>query len=126
MAYFLRTWIGSTDFRGSRSAPLFPIPVWNCNDAVLHDLPKTKNFCEGFNRGFSSLLSVCHPSFSKFVEALLKENSFISCKFEQFNASNCRSPRLHTVNLKRRLKQAVQNYGNVPTVDFLRGVAHLL
>jgi len=28
-------------------------------------------------------------------------------------------------NLKRKLKQAAQNYGNVPTVDFFRGVAHL-
>jgi len=127
MTYFLRTWIGSVNFRGARSAPLFPIPVWNCREYVLSDLPKTNNFSEGFNRGFSSLLLVQHPSISKLAEALIKKYSLTTLSFEQFNSGNvCSSPASKTIRLKDRLKRVVATYDDVNVIDFLRGVAHCL
>jgi len=113
-------------FRGARSAPLFPIPLWNCREPVLNDLPKTNNFSEGFNRSFSSIMTGLHPILSRFVEHLLKINKLNSCILEQFNSSQFRSEKVNDTRKKDRLKKAVLKYNNVPHLDFLRAVAHYI
>jgi len=126
LEYFTRTWIGSFSFRGARSAPLFPIPLWNCRDSVLNDLPKTNNFSEGFNMQFLSMLSAHHPTLSKFVENLIKINKLTNCKVEQFYCSQLRSPKLTDTRKKDRLKKAVLKYNSVSNLDFLRIVANCI
>lgn len=122
--YFQNTWIGGFNRRGQRKPPMFSIERWNCYESVLNDLPKTNNYAEGFNRGFAALLSVHHPTIPKFVQGLLKEQILTSTRLEQFNASNVPPPKPEYVRLAARLKKAVERYGHVDTLDYLRGVAH--
>lgn len=124
--YFQRTWMGSFDRRGIRKQPLFPLELWNCRESVLRDLPKTNNFAEGFHRALSSLLSYHHPSLPKFVSGLLKENKLIDLRLELFNSGRMELPKTTTALAMKRLKASVERYGNVPILDFLRGVAHNL
>lgn len=124
--YFVNTWIGGFDRRGNRKSPMFAISRWNCYDSVLNDMPKTNNFCEGFHRGFSSLLSVHHPTLPKFVQGLMKQNTISSFRLELFNAGKFEVPLKEFQQQALRLKSAVQRYNSVPILDYLRGVAHCL
>lgn len=126
MDYFLNTWIGGFDRRGARKRPLYPIELWNCRDSVLQDLPKTNNFAEGFHRGFLSLLSAHHPSITKFVKGLLLQQVLTNFRTNQFRNSNFEVPAANVLKQVARLKAAVMRYGTVPTLDFLRGVAHCI
>lgn len=126
MDYFLTTWIGAFDRGGRRKQPLFPIERWNCYRSVLNGLPKTNNFCEGFHNAFATLLSVCHPTLPKFVEGLSKQQTLTGFRQQQFIASQVPPPKAALVKQIERLKTAVQRYGSVPTLDYLRGVAHCI
>jgi len=84
--YFNRTWIGPFKPRGGRRPPKFPIQLWNCRESVLQDQAKTNNNAEGFNRGFSSLLSYDRPTLPKFVCGLLKQHAITATNIEQFNS----------------------------------------
>jgi hypothetical protein len=124
MEYFTSTWIGGFDCRGNRKPPLFAIVLWNCRESVLQGLPKTNNLCEAFHRGFASILGVQRPVLSKFFEGLLQQHALSVCRLEQFNASQVEPPNPAAIKIIERLKQAVERYGTVSSIDFLRGVAH--
>jgi len=124
MDYFLDTWIGGFDRSGDRKAPLYPITLWNCRSSVLEGLPKTNNFCEGFHNGFSSMLTAHHPTLNKFVGGLLKQQTLTTFRLQQFQTSQVAPTKAAVVKQTARLKAAVERYGSVPTLDYLRGVAH--
>jgi len=49
-------------------------------------LPKTNNNIEGWHRAFSSLLAASHPSISRLIEILKKEQHLTDIKINQFIA----------------------------------------
>ena len=52
ISYFDLTYIGVVRGRGARrrrESPTFPIAVWNVNQHILQDLPRTNNAAEGFH-----------------------------------------------------------------------------
>ncbi|RNA13053.1 hypothetical protein BpHYR1_050011 [Brachionus plicatilis] len=52
--YFEKYYIGKLkkDSISVRAVPLFPIHIWNINDRVLHDLPRTNNSLESWHKQF--------------------------------------------------------------------------
>jgi len=126
LEYFSKTWLGGFNRRGVRRSPLFDTILWNCREAVLNDLDKTNNFSEGFNRGFLSLLSYSHPSLHKFTSGLLKKQALVVLDMEQYLSKEPSTPRQSQLISLRRLKSAVLKYGEVSTLEFLRGVAHCI
>lgn len=125
--YFEDTWIGRPTRRGGRREPTFSHSLWNCYDAVLHDLPKTNNAIEGWHRGFSELLGASHPSIWKLIEGLQKEQSMNEMTIEQYIAGQQPAPgrRIYR-DTAARIKAIVADYVNRPLLDYLRGIAHNL
>jgi hypothetical protein len=125
--YFEDTWIGRPTRRGRRSEPAFSHSLWNCYDAVLHDLPKTNNAIEGWHRSFSELLGAHHPSIWKFIEGLQKEQSMNELTIEQY-ISGHQPPPVRRVyrDTAARIKAIVAEYVDRPLLDYLRGIAHNL
>ncbi len=64
-------------FRGQKKpkfVPLeFPIPLWNCYTRVLASMPRTTNFCEGWNHKFNVLIRCQHNNFYAFLKSLCLE-----------------------------------------------------
>ena len=86
--YFEDTWIGRPTRKGGRSQQLFEHSLWNCNDAVINDLPRTNNSVEGWHRGFSELLGANHPTIWKFIILLKMEQNMNETKIEQYIAGH--------------------------------------
>ena len=125
--YFEDTWIGRPARRGGRSAPLYPIELWNVHAQVVEDLPRTNNSVEGWHRGFSHLLSANHPTIWKFIDGLKKEQSLNELKLEQFTAGQpAAEGKKKYRDTSERIKSIVEEYGNRSNIDYLRGVAHNL
>ena len=125
--YFEDTWIGRPARRGGRSAPIFPVALWNVHDQVVEDLPRTNNSVEGWHRGFSQLLGAYHPTIWKFIDGLKKEQSLNELKLEQFNAGQQPPPRKKKYrDVAERIKTLVSEYGKRSNVDYIRGIAHNL
>ncbi|CAF1255427.1 unnamed protein product [Rotaria magnacalcarata] len=47
----------------------YPIELWNVNDALLKNLPRTNNHVEGYNGRLGSLFPV-RPHLFRFIECL--------------------------------------------------------
>jgi len=124
LRYFLRTWIGDFNARRIRQPPKYPIELWNCRYAVLNYLGKTNNYSESFNRAFLTLLSVSHPVVPKFAEGVRKQQILTVYRMEQFISNPSQNSRTNAVVNAQRLKGAVEKYGTVPLLEFLRAVAY--
>ena len=123
--YFEDTWIGRPGRRRGRAAPIFPIQLWNVHERVIDNVARTNDHGEGWDRGFSSLLAASHPSIWRFVEGLKKEENLNKVRLEQFNAGEeHRGGRKVYRDLCARIRSVVSDFGNRPTVDYLRGIAH--
>jgi len=85
---------------------------------------RTNNYSEGFNRGLLSLLSYSHPTISKFISGLLKQQRLNVMNMEQFLSKVPPNPRSSQLRCASRLKSSVMKYGQLSTLDFLRGVAY--
>jgi hypothetical protein len=123
--YFEDIWIGRPDRRQSRRRPRFATTLWNCYESTLHGDRKTNNSCEGWHRAFSELISASHPTIWKFIGALKDEQSSNEGKIERFIAgATIQSSKKRYRDVAKRLQRAVQNYGNLEIIDYLRGLAH--
>ena len=88
-------------------------------------MPKTNNAAEGWHRGFHQLLGAYHPTIWKFIDGLKKEQSFNELKLEQFVAGH-QPPKgkKKYQEAANRIKSIVEEYGNRPVLQYLRGIAH--
>ena len=124
--YIEETWIGKP-FGGSgqRRNPLFPIALWNIFFLIADGNPRTNNSVEGWHRGFSSLLGADHPSLWKFIDGLRREQSLNELKIEQYISGQAPpQSRKKYRELSARILSVVQDYGNRPILDYLRGIAY--
>ncbi|RWS15775.1 uncharacterized protein B4U80_05692 [Leptotrombidium deliense] len=118
-------WIGRPNSNGiGRRSPIFPISNWNCYTAVIDDLPKTNNNVEGWHRAFSSLLDCHHPSITKFITALKKDQSLNELKMEQYVAGTPVKQNFSRKLQAVRFQSIVNKYGERNIIDYLRGIAH--
>jgi len=122
ISYFEDTWIGRPNRRKRRN-PRFPISLWNCYTSTISGLPRTNNYVEGWHRGFNNLLSSCHPTIWKFIEAIQKEQSLNEMKINQYIAGVVESSRKRK---RDTIKQLVDDYENRDKLEYLRGIAYNL
>ena len=99
--------------------------MWNVHAAVAGDLPKTNNACEGWHRSFMELVGGHHANIWKFLKALKLEQSKNEMVIEQYLAGQQPPPgRRKYRDCAGRIRGIVDQYGQIDTIDYLRGLAH--
>ena len=70
------TWksLGTTREVVNSCMPLFPPRLCNCHDVTLRGESRTNNLCESWNRLFQSLIGCSHPTISRLIDSLRKDN----------------------------------------------------
>ncbi|CAF4475684.1 unnamed protein product [Rotaria sp. Silwood2] len=66
--YMVSTYVDCTSSR-------FPLNLWNVNDALVNNIPRTNNHVEAYNNRLGSLFPV-HPHIFRFIELLRHEHLF--------------------------------------------------
>ena len=125
LSYFEETWIGKKR-RANRRPPLFEMKTWNVHEAVKNDWARTNNHCEGFHRGFSSLLSGDKPNFWKFIEGLKKEQGVVEIKIAKITSGNDHNPTKRSRDYTENLKRIVLDFDNRDIMTFLSGISSLI
>jgi hypothetical protein len=76
LAYYDKTWMGVMAGRQhNRRTPLFAIPSWNKNEALLAGHQLTNNTCEGANHAWNASVGP-HPSLFVVLEQFITEDSW--------------------------------------------------
>jgi hypothetical protein len=126
LSYFETTWIGVVQ-RGRRRRPLFNIELWNVNDRVQNDLPRTNNSIEGWHRAFSRRVAITHPTLRRLVIKIRKEQSVTELIIAQNSAGvRVEPPRKCYRILNDRLKALVADFDEDDIMHFIRAVANNL
>ena len=95
--------------------------LWNNNDRVLQDLPRTTNAVEGFHSVFLKTCDAQHLNFFTYLGKLLQENNKHEVSIEQRIAGA--PPQLKKYkDVDQRLKAIVQKYADIinPTAEDLK------
>jgi hypothetical protein len=124
--YFEDNFIGRLTRRNVRRAPLFPMDVWNISGRVDDALPRTNNSVEGWHRAFQSSLSCAHPSLWKFIDQLKKEEALQHFNIIQVRSGASVPGRKKYRCCQGRIRNIVQRYATMSTLDFLKAIAHNL
>jgi hypothetical protein len=69
----------------------YPINLWNVNDALVNNMPRTNNHVEGYNSRLASLFPI-HPHIYRFIELLKDEHMF---QWHQAEQARTIIPRRH-------------------------------
>lgn len=112
--------------RGRRGNPRFPINLWNMRDRLNDGLPRTNNSVEAWHHAFQKTVDCHHPSVYKLVDHFRKEQDHVEILVERFRAG-FRQPetsKTKYMRLNRRLQALVPSYGNIPLLEYLKGIAH--
>ena len=77
LGYFEPTWIGVTVGRrsGRRTAPIYPLAMWNVHGRHFTGKTRTTNALESFHHAFYSLLSCKHPTIWVLLKALHRQQA---------------------------------------------------
>ena len=73
--YMVSTYVDNSSCR-------YPIGLWNVNDALLNNMPRTNNHVEGYNSRLGSLFPI-HPHIYRSIELLRDEHLFQRHQAEQ-------------------------------------------
>ena len=124
--YFEDNFIGRLTRRHVRRAPLFSLDVWNVSGRVEDVLPRTNNSVEGWHRAFQSSLSCAHPSLWKFIEQIRKEEALQHFNIIQIMNGASVAGRKKYRCCDARIRNLVQRYATMNTMEFIRAIAHNL
>ena len=117
--------LGSVSCNGG---PLFEHALWNVNERVVDDLPRTNNSIEGWHHAFAKRVGVTRPTIRRLVVKIIKEQDQNELILEQLVAGIRPVPenkRYKIVN--ERLKNIVANIDVYNDhIAYLRAVAHNL
>ena len=107
LGYFERTWIAGLNGRAAR----YPPASWNQTDRVETDLNRTKNYCESFNKTFSSVVGHAHPTIYNFLSAVHLEQASTEGKMHSYRRG-VQPPKRKRRYLEKdtRLKHIVSTY----------------
>ena len=112
--------------RGRRGNPRFPINLWNMRDRLNDSLPRTNNSVEAWHHAFQKTVDCHDPSVYELVDHFRKEQDHVEILVERFQAG-FRQPetsKTKYMRLNRRLQALVPSYGNIPLLEYLKGIAH--
>ena len=109
-----------------RSAPTFPIALWNMRSRVTDGLTRTNDSVEGWHHAFQSSVACHHPNTYKLIEHIQTEPDHTEQHIARFNAGNQTSvsSKNRYIQVTRRLTALLPTYGNRPLLQYLRGIAH--
>ena len=126
MDYFESNYIGELR-RNRRLPPRFPHAMWNVNNRVLDDLPRTNNDLEGWHNRFSTSFNEYHAHIWKFIEGLKKYSALNNHTIAQVLAGAPIPPqrRLYR-DINQRIQALVAGYQNNNIIPFLRGISYNL
>ena len=85
--YIVSTYVENSSCR-------YPIDLWNVNDALMNNMPRTNNHDERYNSRLGSLFPI-HPHLFRLVELLRDENSYQHHQAEQSRNFAPRRQKLH-------------------------------
>lgn len=112
--------------RNRRANPRFSLELWNMRDRVNDNLPRTNNSVEAWHRAFQQTVDCHHPSIYNLIAHFRKEQDHVEIKVERY-AAGFRHPvasKSKYIRLNQRLRDLIPTYGNLPLLDYLRGIAH--
>ena len=81
LGYFERTWIAGLNGRAAR----YPPASCNQTDRVDTGLNSTNNYCESFNKTFSSVVGHAHPTIYNFLSAVHLEQASTVGKMHSYS-----------------------------------------
>ena len=122
--YFEETYIGKQLPDQSRRIPLFPIRIWNMHERVRSQLPRTNNAVEGWHNAFQSGIACSHPSISKLLKFLQREQSLQEARLAKWEAGVTNFQNKKSIEHNERIKTLVSDYANRDTMTYLKGIAH--
>ncbi|XP_053596179.1 uncharacterized protein LOC128668046 [Microplitis demolitor] len=128
LEYFELTWIGKVKHnKNKRDKPMFPIKLWNCQTAVIHDYLRSNNPCEGWNSGFNKRVGQAHPVMEELVKSLKDEQVKTDVLMTQIESGlDVTNTRLKAYrNYTERLKSVVLNYDANKKYEYLNNVAKI-
>ena len=107
MGYFERTWITGLNGRAAR----YPPASWNATDRVETSLNRTNNYCESFNKTFSTVVGHAHPTIYNFLSAIQLEQASTEGKITSYR-QGVQPPKRKRVYLEKdaKLKHIVSTY----------------
>ena len=101
--------------------------LWNIDDRVNANIPRTTNNVEGWHNGFAGRFEETHPNIWRFFYVLKRENGVQDMNITQFSIG--RKPtkqRKQFRELNERLTTVVNDYVNRPRIDYLRAISYYL
>ena len=122
--YFEETYIGKQLPDQSRRIPLFPIRIWNMHERVRSQLARTNNAVEGWHNAFQSGIACSHPSISKLLKFLQREQSLQEARLAKWGAGVTNFQNKKSIEHNERIKTLVSDYANRDTMTYLKGIAH--
>ena len=84
--YFENNYIGRKLPNGSRRAPIYPIRLWNMFTRVCNHQARTNNYVEGWHNAFQTTVSGSHPTISKLLAMLQREQSLHEATLAKWEA----------------------------------------
>ena len=124
--YFENNYIGVMHRRGRRR-PRFPLELWNVNNRVEEEIPKTNNHVEAYHRHLQAAILLFHPNIWTFLKVLKKEEALKRLEIIQMEAVEAAPPqKIRYRECSSRIQAIVKDYDNRNTLSFLRGIAHNL
>ena len=92
--------------------PLFPLELWNVNQATLQDGARTNNICEAWNSGFNRRVRKAHPTVWLLIEALRADNMKDELSIARYRQGLPIPSRVNqkSKQLEAQLKQLCLNY----------------
>jgi hypothetical protein len=106
--YFEDNYVGRMRMR--RGNARFPIPLWNCYERVLDNLPRSNSSVEGWNNRFLCLLGCTHANIWKFADALKKEQGLAEVVIEQCRAGVTPRRKKTSLQVDERLRNTVKTW----------------
>jgi hypothetical protein len=125
IAYLYTTTSDCSLILGSRrTTPRFSVQLWNVYDRVVRDLLSSNNSVEEWHRAFSTRVSIKHPTLTKLVRCIIREQTKFEMGIERIRVGQEPKPKKKIyATLDSRLKRIVASYNFESVNDYLARVA---
>ena len=122
--YFEDSYIGKRLPDHTRRTSPFPIRLWNMYTRMLNNMPRTNNCVEGWHNAFKSGICHAHPSFSKLLIHLQREQSLQEAIYAKWEGGSIKQRSKQSIEQENRLQNIVEDYQNREILSYLRGIAY--
>ena len=126
LGYFEPTWIGVTVGRrsGRRTAPIFPLAMWNVHGRHFTGTTRTTNALESFHHAFNSLLSCKHPTIWVLLKALHRQQALTDNTLAHIARGEQKPVTAKQASRNARIVTLVSAYSSSDADRTLRGIAY--